>query len=353
MALTIQGPGPAALNPLFGAFDVRLDGWDVEYGAEMRADFGVPVEPDESIDLDVEHPAAGWAPVEPAVTTVPRTIVFIDGVRRLEARLLVRSGEVTCYGAFGSYGVGAVLAEPGCEARFTEAVIGRHLIFGSGQLPEWPVHLGTALDYLPLSTPDAEPDGPLCALQYSMRQAEATMAWTSDQPWVTVCDGPLQPMSHAPARESLRPDQDVRSSPAVVGLIKRVYKLYLPQSHRSVLDRLGPSQRTPVFRIGTADARARYSWFLRLAVPGPAESELTGLVRLEVSAAIGIQQARLLADETATRLPGFVPSRARDPRAPQNLLPIGALEQHLRHQLGDPRLIRRKIGELLAAPRHS
>jgi hypothetical protein len=59
--------------------------------------------------------------------------------------------------------------------------------------------------------------------------------------------------------------------------------------------------------------------------------------------------ARQLADETATRLPAFVPSRARDPRAPQNLLPIGALEQHLRHRLGDARLIRRKIAQLIAA----
>jgi hypothetical protein len=333
---------------MFGAFDVRLDGWDVDYGAEMQADFGASPEPEEALDLDVEHASAGWGPLKPVSEGPLRTLVFIDGVRRVEARLLVQSGQATCYGAFGSYGVGAVVAEPGCDARFAEPLVRRHLIFGSGQLPESPVHVGTALDYLPLTTPDVEPDGPLSALQLAMRHAEADLSQASPGPWLTVCDGPLQ---GTPARrpiEGRRPHDDGRARPGVVGLIKRVYKLYLPLTHRGVLGRLAPGERTPLFLIGSTDARARYSWFLRLAAPGPAESELTGLVRLEVSAATGVAQACLLADETATRLPGFAPSRARDPRAPQNLLPIGALEQHLRHQLGDPRLIRRKIAELIA-----
>lgn len=333
---------------MFGAFDVRLDGWDVDYGAEMQADFGAQSEADDALDLDVEHAAAGWVPLTPAATSSPRTIVFIDGVRRIEARLLVRSGDITCHGAFGSYGVGAVVAEPGCQARFAEPVVGRHLIFGSGQLPESPVHVARALDYLPMTTPLAEPDGPLSALQLAMRQAEADVARTSNGPWLTVCDGPLQGASPPSGPDTRRPQVEGRACRAVVGLIKRVYKLYLPLTHRGVLGRLAPGQRTPVFLLGTADTRARYSWFLRLAAPGPAESELTGLVRLEVAAATGVEQACLLADETATRLPGFAPSRARDPRAPQNLLPIGALEQHLRHQLGDPRLIRRKIGAVIA-----
>ena len=36
----------------------------------------------------------------------------------------------------------------------------------------------------------------------------------------------------------------------------------------------------------------------------------------------------------------------RDPRAPQNLVPIGALEQHLRRGLGDARLIHRRLATL-------
>jgi uncharacterized protein len=71
-------------------------------------------------------------------------------------------------------------------------------------------------------------------------------------------------------------------------------------------------------------------------------------VRLEVSDAVGGEEARRLADATAAVLPAFAPSRSRDPRAPQNLLPIGALEAQLRRRLGDARLIRRRIASLLA-----
>lgn len=334
----------------FGLFDVRLDGWDIGYGAEFQADFEGALDERDVLDLDVERPAHAWMPVAPATVAAPRTLVFIDGVRRLDARLVVRSGDITCYGAFGSYAVGAVIAEPGRKARVGEPIIVRHLIYGSGQLPEAPVHVGKALDYLPLSTPDVEPDGPLTALQIAMRRAEAELAVSgafeidrvSGAPSagapVVVCDGPLQEASAS----SLAPAQDV------VGLIKRVYKLYLPITLRGVLGRLQPGERTPVFRIGTEDPRSRLAWFLRLAAPGRAESELSGLVRLEVDAARGVRYACQLADEMATRLPAFAPSRARDPRAPQNLLPIGALEQHLRHRLGDPRLIHRKIAEAIA-----
>jgi len=71
-------------------------------------------------------------------------------------------------------------------------------------------------------------------------------------------------------------------------------------------------------------------------------------VRLEVSEGVGIDEAIRLAELTTSVIPRFVPSRTRDPRAPQNLVPIGALEQHLRRGLGDARLIHRRLATLLA-----
>jgi hypothetical protein len=53
--------------------------------------------------------------------------------------------------------------------------------------------------------------------------------------------------------------------------------------------------------------------------------------------------ARSLADLSARELPRFASDATRDPRAPQNLVPIGALEARLRHRLGDPTIIRRAI----------
>jgi hypothetical protein len=87
---------------------------------------------------------------------------------------------------------------------------------------------------------------------------------------------------------------------------------------------------------------------VRLARPQVADSELAGIARLEVSEAVGIETALRLANASTVILPLFVPSRWRDPRSPQNLLPIGALEASLRRHMGDGRLIRRHIETLIA-----
>ena len=50
-----------------------------------------------------------WSAIIPADSaTVPGRIVFVDGVRRLEARVHARQGEQLIYGGFGSHAVGAV-----------------------------------------------------------------------------------------------------------------------------------------------------------------------------------------------------------------------------------------------------
>ena len=87
----------------------------------------------------------------------------------------------------------------------------------------------------------------------------------------------------------------------------------------------------------------RYSWYLRIAYGRAIESELTGIARLEAPAARGLDEARQLADLSARLLPRFASDAARDPRAPQNLYPIGGLEAQLKHRLGDPSVVRRAI----------
>jgi hypothetical protein len=46
-------------------------------------------------------------------------------------------------------------------------------------------------------------------------------------------------------------------------------------------------------------------------------------------------------------LPRFASQPQHDPRAPQNLLPIGGLERRLRHEMGDSAFIRRAIEDQL------
>ena len=131
--------------------------------------------------------------------------------------------------------------------------------------------------------------------------------------------------------------------------MKRIQQWYVPRAELELLATLLPGERTPLFRIpGSAQdplhlAEGRYSWFVRLPAPGPHVHYLGGVLRLECSASISIERAAELADQTATLLPRLASSPVRDPRAPQNLTPVGALEAHLTHLLGDRRLISRLL----------
>ena len=56
MKRSISHPGDEAMSPLFGAFKVRVDPWEVDYGSET------PLAPlddqlDQDVALDVELPA--------------------------------------------------------------------------------------------------------------------------------------------------------------------------------------------------------------------------------------------------------------------------------------------------------
>lgn len=50
-----------------------------------------------------------------------------------------------------------------------------------------------------------------------------------------------------------------------------------------------------------------------------------------------------LADITASVLPSYASVPHKDPRAPQNLVPIGGLERQLRHRLGNHAILYRAL----------
>ena len=319
---------------LFGDLDVRLDPWQVDYGAELPVELEDQAAVDEGVILDVEIPPAVWRPMRPTSPDALKRLVFVDGVRRIEARLLVRRGDRICHGAFGSYAVGSVSVLDHV-ASCGEPHIDRILAVGSGQQSPQAVTVSPALTYRPVSTSSPDPDGPLRAIQDEMRAAEERigreLADVTDT--LVVADGPLTF------------EQPLRGG--AVGYIKRLFKIYLPSEKLSLMAKLRAGERTPLFALRSSHRFARYSWFLRLSPPGPGDSDLAGIVRLEVAETVGADAARRLADATAFALPRFAPGRWRDPRSPQNLLPIGALEAQLRRNLGDPRLIRRYIETLV------
>lgn len=318
----------------FGSFRVRIDSWEVDYG-EQTPLAAMAGDADEHVDHTVEVAEADWKVIVPAGEAAPQQrVIFIDGVRRLEARLQAREGERLVYGGFGSFAVGAVVVEA-AAASFGEVRVSRSAVLGSGAQLPGPVQVRADLTYQPDSTPHEESDAPLRHLQGSMRSAEAKLAQElCREETLVIVDGPL---SFEPERRG-----------TALGYIKRIHKLHLPARFLPLLASLPAGGRTPLFLLQPVGSGfTRYSWFQRLAAPGPGATELHGVVRLEVASRSGVDAARALADAATVWLPRLAPSRARDPRSPQNLLPIGALEQKLRVASGDARLFRRWIETLV------
>lgn len=259
-------------------------------------------------------------------------LAFVDGVRRVEASLYTVDGTdgSVARGLAGAHACGAVVVADGDLPRFAHEVITRHAIFGSGvtgALP--PVPGGWAWTCTSVADPD--PDAPLRELQRRMRQDEGLLAERlCDDGWFTVVDGPLT---------------FVRSADLpVVGYVKTHHRMLLPPAeHARVPGLLGLAARTSLF--AHAD---RYSTYVRLAVPDRHAGPWSGIVRLELPQSAGLAVAAATADALTGLLPRFAGVRHRDPRAPQNLQPVGALEKHLRHQLGSPALAIRAVRDAVA-----
>jgi hypothetical protein len=139
-----------------------------------------------------------------------------------------------------------------------------------------------------------------------------------------IVDGPLR------SRDAL---------PRTLGYIKTQQKQYLPERLIGVVTALRPGQRTPVFRI--AGVYQRLTWYLRL--PGGNAAPWAGIVRVECSAELPEHEAIALAELSAVTIPRFASAPYKDPRAPQNLVPIAGLEKRLRALLGDAKLLHRTL----------
>lgn len=319
----------------FGPYTLRGEAWEGDYGSETPL-ASLPFTPPERVQLDVEVPEAEWDMVTPPAAVRPEQMFFVDGIRRLEKRVQAWRGSIFRPGAFGSFAVGAACCTPE-QANFHTLRAERLLVIADSEVPgigEYVIRNG--LKYRVRQSNYLEPDGPLREIQSCMRAAEGRLAreLAESQDALVVADGPLTF------------EKGTRGS--AVGFIKRIAELYLPEEHYPLLTRLDAGTRTPIFAIeATGHGFSRLSWFQRLAPPQPSDSLFHGLVRLEVHAAVGLAEARRLADSLAPLLPQFAPTRGRDPRSPQNLLPIGALEQRLRRELGDQNLQRRWIEERL------
>jgi hypothetical protein len=116
----------------FGDLEVRLDPWQVDYGAEIALEASEEISSEEILALDIELKPEAWRPIAPAAEAPGPGLVFVDGVRRIEARLIVRRGDRLCHGAFGSYAVGAAKVASQI-ASYGDLRVGRLVAIGGGE----------------------------------------------------------------------------------------------------------------------------------------------------------------------------------------------------------------------------
>ena len=131
-----------------------------------------------------------------------------------------------------------------------------------------------------------------------------------------------------------------RQLPRTIGYVKTQQKQYLPANLSPVVTSLRAGQRTPVFRLVTHLAAAGRG---TCGCRAPAARRGPGIVRIECSPDFTVEQAIELADLSAATLPRLASSPYKDPRAPQNLVPIAGLERRLRGLLGDARVLHRAL----------
>jgi hypothetical protein len=301
--------------------------WDPDYGSSY-AGFPPPELSLSSAEVDpeVEVPVRDWSPIRPAPEAPAERILFVDGVRRIDALVfIVDSDGATKPGLCASRAAGTVAARTRAEIETTE--VKRSILTSVADVEPLETDAGT---YQPALVAGETISELTSSLQEELRRLEATVSGSASGFDLLVVDGPLS-THHARG--------------PTVGYVKSHHVRYLDERLEGVVSRLKPSERTPLFL--TMTSWKRYSAYLRLE--GEKTHPWSGVVRLEFAGKRSLEEARSLADVAARSLPKFSSVPHKDPRAPQNLFPIAGLERELRRRLGDHAFVHRAL--LAAAAR--
>jgi hypothetical protein len=309
-----------------------VDPWDPAYGSSLES---TNQQSEAVVVVDVEVPESNWRPIAPPpATPPPDAIVFVDGVRRLEARTWLDEGDgVAIAGIFASYAAGAVRCDG--RADIVDAVVGRGLYAPSSVLESVETRAGV---FAARRTADANPEALMYAVHEDMSETEVVVAERARRRGdeLLLLDGPLRKRGHIPD---------------AVGIVKSHYVHYLPPALDRIVGALAAGTRTPIFRVD-AQPFSRYSWYMRL--PGPEGGPWAGIVRCEATGALAVDDVSAIADRVTLVLPRFASTPHKDTRAPQNLFPIAGLERELRRRLGDAQIIYRALRRASAgSPAHT
>ena len=295
-----------------------METWAPEYGVAVDAE-GLE-QADGDVMVDAERPAGEWSAIDPQPEArPPERVVFIDGVRRVDARVWITVGSKTHAGLCASVAAGAVRCAKG-EARVVGSKLFRG-VYADATVAGGPiVTRHGAYDFVPCTSSASEDlyraiHERMTFLETQIEDADADLV---------VFDGPLRG----------------RTFLGGVGFIKTQHVQYLPDREQQVQATLGAGQRTPLFLIG-GPRFSRWSWYLRL--PGPLSHPMAGIARCELPGRGSVSDAARRADTVTATLPLYASEPHKDSRAPQNLYPIAGLEDDLRHRLGDRDLMERAL----------
>lgn len=295
-----------------------VESWDPSYGSAVETlDLDQAAE---AVDPGVEVAPADWAPMAPDPgLSPPETVSFVDGVRRIDARVWIEHDGASHPGVCATVAAGVVRAGPG-RAEVVEALVSRALYATPGGAGPIATRAGT---YELVPCAGDSPEEIYLAIHGRMTDLERQASVAAGTTDLLVVDGPLRG----------------RSGADTVGYVKTQHVQYLAPDQQRVLGALGAGERTPLFLIG--GRQSRYSWYLRL--PGARVHPLSGIVRCEVAAVGPAADAAARASTVTAALPRFASQAHKDSRAPQNLYPIAGLETELRRRLGDPALLERAL----------
>ena len=296
-----------------------VESWDPDYGTGGDAE-GLDASTD-VVEAGVEVPVSEWAPITPPPSGEVPAMWFVDGVRRIDARIWVTDDGLVLPGSCATVAAGAVVCTPG-RAEVVGAEVRRAVFTPPAESTGDIVTEHGVYEHHVVST--GSPEDLYLGIHELMTDLETTIVPEVGPQDLIVFDGPLRG----------------RRTPRAVGLIKTQHVQYLEDSLQRVVGQLEAGQRTPMFLIGSTGF-ARWSWYVRL--PGPRTHGWAGVIRLESAGEGTVGAAAELANTVTAALPRFASEPHKENRAPQNLYPIKGLENELRRRLGDQRLLQRAL----------
>ncbi|MBI5812176.1 MAG: hypothetical protein HZB27_06165 [Meiothermus silvanus] len=305
----------------------RLESWNPDYALPQVGFEETPLH--EEVKTGIEGSA--WEAKRPAwVAPADWPVLYmVDGRQRVDAVVADPQGQRAI---LATVSAGAVVRDGAGIRLAGKPKVRRVLLHPEGSQVE-PIRIGD-LVYEPEAARATDLHKLRSKVTEVMRRLEAELAMElCDEGCLVVMDGQLyftvQPPQHP-----------------LLGYTKTLPGLYLPPEEQGLLYQLRAHERTPIFKLPGYGMGRRvdvFSWYVKLPLePRAPFHGGAGLMRVETPVSEPYQ-ARQLADLSVSLLCAMASSPARDPRAPQNLIAVGALEMFLGRYMGPGEVIRRTI----------